>query len=109
MIKCGEDFTKGDRPFNGFATQTVRCADDLPGFHPAAREQCARNARPMIAAGILVDRRRATELTPNNYGHILVKTALVQVLHEGGNALIEQWQVRTGVSEILPVIIPKTK
>src|SRR6266852_9501449 len=80
MIEGGEDVAKLHRPLGHLAAQTISYADDLAGLHPATGQQGAGDARPMIATGILVDRRGAAELAPDYDGYILVQTALVQIL-----------------------------
>src|SRR5262249_35841440 len=61
VIKCGEHFTELDRPLVSFSAQAIGCTDDLSMFHAAAGQHSARNSRPMISPGILVDRRCAAE------------------------------------------------
>src|SRR5439155_2959210 len=82
VIERGEDVAELDRAFRRLSTQTVRGADDLAGLQTAAGEQSAGDARPMVAAGVFIDGRSASELTPDDDGDILVETALVQVFHQ---------------------------
>ena len=84
-------------------------ADRLPVLHPAAREQPARNARPMIAAGVLVDRRGSAELAPHDHRHVLVHPAVVQILDQCGYALIKHGHVLAGAIEIAAVPVPSTE
>ena len=56
----------------------------------------------MIAAGILVDRRRAPEFAPDDNGNLLVQAALVQVLDERADALVEQGQVLPSAPKLSP-------
>src|ERR1051325_4238516 len=76
VVKRGEYFAEGHGPFHRFAAEPVSRADDLPGLHPAAEEHGAGDARPMIASAVLVDRRRAAELAPNDDRNVLVTAAL---------------------------------
>ena len=55
----------------------------------------------MVAAGVLIDRRRAAELAPDDDAHILVEAALVKVFDQRADGLVEQWQVGAGVLEIV--------
>ena len=79
MVERRENFAKGDRAFVGFAAETIRGADDLAGFHSAAGQHRAADARPVVASGVFVDDRSAPELTPNDNAHVLVESTLVQV------------------------------
>src|SRR6185312_9929124 len=58
VVEGGEDLAEGDGALGAFAGLPVGCADDLPAAHPAARKHRARDARPVVAAAVLVDRRR---------------------------------------------------
>ena len=84
--------------------------DHLSGAKPTAGEQSASDCRPMIAAGILVDERRAAELAPGHHGHVLVETAFVEVLDERGQPLVELRQVRVlHAIERVAVEVPTAK
>ena len=59
VVERGEDFAEGNRALAGFAAQTISGADNLACSHAAARQHGAVGARPMVAAGVLVDGRGA--------------------------------------------------
>src|SRR5438128_11797592 len=42
-------------------------ADHLPGAHAAAGQEAGGDLRPVVAAGIFVDARRASEGAPGDY------------------------------------------
>src|SRR5207302_978047 len=109
VVKRREDIAEQHGTFGGFAAPTVRRADGLAGPHAAAGEQSASDLRPMIAAGVLVDRRRAAKLAPHDDRDILVQPAPVQVLDQRADALVEQRQVGFRVLVVVAVIIPETE
>ena len=49
VIERREDFAKRHRSFVRFASESIRGADDLAGFHSAAGQQRAAGARPVVA------------------------------------------------------------
>src|SRR6185503_5099019 len=67
VIQRREDFTEVHGPFHGFAAQPIRGANDLADFHSTTEQRRAGNTRPMIPPAVLVDRRRAAELAPDNH------------------------------------------
>src|SRR5262245_35573606 len=109
VVERREDVAELDWPVGGLAAQAIRRANHLSGLHPAAGQQPTRNSRPMIAAGVLVDRRCAAELAPNDYGNVLVEAALVQILDERADPLVEQRQVLPKRAEVIPVMVPSAK
>src|SRR2546426_5292587 len=66
VIERGEDVAELDRPVRCLAAEAISRANHLPGLHAAAGQQSAGNTRPMIATGVLVDRRRAAKLAPDD-------------------------------------------
>src|SRR5947207_1451151 len=60
-------------------------------------------------AGVLVDRRCASELAPDHDRDILVETALVQVLDQRADALVQQRQILSQSAEIVAVMVPATE
>src|SRR5688500_17698273 len=89
LIKGGKDFLKIDRALSRFPAEPVGRADDLAMPHSAARQRGAGNARPMIAPRILIDCGSASELAPDDHRHVLVQSALLQILNERSYAGIE--------------------
>jgi hypothetical protein len=67
----------------------VGAADHLPRLHAAAGQERAIDLGPVVAAGVLVDARRAAKLAPGDHRHIVQKTADFQVLDQGAEALIQ--------------------
>lgn len=61
-----EYLAKVNRTLNGLTTKPVRCANDLPGFHPTASEQATANTWPVVSASVFVDSRRTSEFTPGD-------------------------------------------
>src|SRR4051812_20866096 len=106
MIKGGEDFAELDGAINRFASEAIGGADDLTSFHSAASEQGAGDARPMVASAIFVDRRSAAEFTPDDNRNIFFETTIVDVINQGGQALVEQREILTKRAEVVAVMIP---
>ena len=62
--------------------------------------------RPVIAAGVVVDFRRAAEFAPHDDRHIFIQAPLVQIGDQGGRRTVEQRAVVANRLEILPVVVP---
>ena len=60
----------------------------------------------MVAAGVLVDARRAAELAPDDHRHVVEHAAHVEVLDQGAEALIELAAVVADQVEVLAVAVP---
>ena len=58
-------------------------ADGLAGLHAAAGQQGATDLRPVVAAGAVVDPRRAAELAPGDHRHVVEHAARFEVLDQG--------------------------
>ena len=95
--------------FDDLAAESIGRADDLARFHSAARQQGASELRPVIAPGIRVDLGRPSELAPRHYRHVFVQSALVQVLDQRAEGLVEQREMREQFAVIVAVKIPAAK
>src|SRR5262249_51369018 len=62
--------------------------------------------RPMVAAAVLVDPRRAAKLAPDDDSNFIEQTTLAQILDQGRQAQIEQRQGFAGFREEIPVPVP---
>src|SRR3989442_3124275 len=96
VVERGKDFLEMHRAVVGFTTQTVGRTNHLSGLHAATGQQSARDVGPVVASGILVDCRCAAKFAPNDHRNILVKSALVEVFNQGGDALVEHRQAGAG-------------
>src|SRR5262249_40150743 len=105
VVKRGEDFAELHGAFHGFAAQTVGGANDVSRLHAAAENQPTGDPRPVIPAGVLVDRRRATKFAPDDYGHIFLQAAAVQVINQGAHALVQQRQILAEGTKVITVMI----
>src|SRR5262249_61924823 len=94
------------RPILDVSGSLVGRADDLAGAQAAAGQQGAVDRRPVIAAGLLVDRGGPAELAPRDHGDVLVEAAVVQVFDEGRERLIELGDPLPGPVEIVLVVVP---
>src|SRR5262245_49851843 len=108
MVERGVDFLERDGTRFGLAAEAIGGTNDVARFHATAGHESARDARPVVAAGVLVDLRRAAKLAPGDDRTIVGQAALVQVLNQSGHGFVEYRQLLFGVFEILAVPIPKT-
>src|SRR3982750_2889596 len=90
-------------PAGGRAAQLIGRADDLADVHATAEEERRVDPGPVVAAGGLVDLGGAAELTPDNYGHVAVQPADVDVLDQGGDSLVEEGQIAAEPREVAAV------
>ena len=63
----------------------------------------------MVAAGVFVNSWCTSELTPTNDDDILVQSALVQIVNERGDALVEHGEILSGAVEVSAVLVPPAK
>src|SRR5437016_4313445 len=80
VIQGGKHFLERDRAIPGIFPQPIGGANHLARPHAAASQQGTTYLRPVIAAGALVDARRAAEFAPGNHRHVVEHAAGVQVL-----------------------------
>ena len=106
VIQRGVHLGEGYRPVAGLAAEAVGRTYDLSVIESTAGEQAARDARPMVAAGVFVDGRCAAELTPANDDDILVQSALVQIVDERSDTLVEHGEILPGAVEVSAVPVP---
>src|SRR5262249_11181344 len=106
VIDRGHDFAESGGPGRGKFAQAVGGADDLAGLHAAAGHDGTAYLRPVVAAGAVVDARRAAEFAPGNYGHIVQHTAHVEVFHQSAEALVELAAMVADQVEVLAVAVP---
>src|SRR6056297_2040775 len=109
VIESREDLLEFDRAFDGFASEAVGRADDLSVIHSAAGEHGGTDTGPVVASALCVDLRGAAELTPHHHADILVQTAVVEVLHQRAEALVEHGEIFAGTLEISAVPVPSGK
>src|SRR5438477_8907662 len=106
VIKRREHVAELNRTLSRFAAEPVGGANHLTGLHPAAGQQSARHARPMVASRVVVDGWGAAKLAPDDEGNVLVQTALVQILDERADALVKQRQVLAQRAKIVSMMVP---
>src|SRR5262249_18582686 len=100
------DLAEVDGALLGVFAQAVGGADGLAGAHAAAGEQGAADLRPVVAAGLLVDARRAAELAPGDDRHVVEPAADLQVVEQGTQAAVELAAVVAHQVEVLAVAVP---
>ena len=105
-IERGDHVLEVDRAIGGAFAQPVGRADDLAGLHAAAGQECAADLRPVVAAGTIVDLRRAAEFAPGDDRHIVEHAADVEIFDQGAQALIELAAVIAHQVEVLAVAVP---
>ena len=79
--------------------------DDLAHFQSAADEHCTAGLRPMVAAAARIDLGRATKLAPYDDRHIAIEAAVVEVIDERAERLIEQGQERAVAVKDAPLLV----
>ena len=99
VVEGGEDFLKGDGAAVGFAAETVGGADDLAALHAAAGEEGHGDAGPVVATDLGADARGAAEFAPDEDGDVFVESALVEVVNEGGDGLVEDGEILAFAAE----------
>src|SRR5262245_53211291 len=67
----------------------VGYADNLSSAHAAASHQGECDFGPMVAAVHWIDLRRTTKFSPDHHGYVLIKSTLVQVGKQGGQAHVQ--------------------
>src|SRR5438874_8324186 len=82
VIERGEHGPKLHWPFSRFAAKAISRADDLAGLHASGSQQSAGNARPMITAGVFVNRRGPSKFAPDHDRNILIEAALMNVFDQ---------------------------
>ena len=85
MVERREDFAERDGPRIRVLAQPVGRPNDLPVPHPTASQQGARNARPVVAAALIIDLGRPAELAPHDHADVLVQASIVQILNESAS------------------------
>src|SRR4051794_38968273 len=106
MVDGGDHLAEGDGPRRRELAQAVGAADDLAGPHAATGQQGTAHLRPVVAAGAVVDARRAAELAPDDDGRVVEHAAHVEVLDQGAEALVELAAVIADEVEVLAVAVP---
>jgi hypothetical protein len=81
---------------------------DLSSADAASCQDHGVAGRPVVAAGLGVDSRRAAKLTQTYHQRLLQQPLLVQIFQQGGKAQIEKrQQVVLKLAEIICVRVPK--
>src|SRR5262245_2699539 len=81
-IHCGQNILRSLGVFGGLGTFVIRSADDTATLNSAACERGAEYVRPVVATGLCVDFRRASEFAPcDNHGRF-EQSALIEILNE---------------------------
>src|SRR5262249_6797871 len=84
----------------------VAPADVLAAAYAAAGEDDAEHLGPVVAAGLIVDRRRAAELAHAHDQRVSEPAAVVQVLYQRGECRVELVAQRFDSGEIVGVCVP---
>ena len=106
MVQRGEHFLEGHGAILGRFTQAVRRSDHLSGPHSAAGQQRTGDARPVVAARVLVDLGRASKLTPHDHGHVAVHASFMQVGDKRRDGPVEHRHVLPSTREVAAVPVP---
>ena len=105
--QCRVEVVQMHRVVHRFPAQLIRLPDHLSAAHPGAREADGEDFRPVVAPGVAVDLRRASELAHGYHQSAVEHSPLMQVFEQGGVSQIEFRQERflKGV-EVIAVRIP---
>ena len=74
---------------DNFRGMGVGGANDLPHLQPAAGQHHAEDVRPVVAAGVVVDLRRAAELARNEDGRRFEQPLVAESRKEPREALVQ--------------------
>ncbi len=74
--------------------------------HAPACQQGGVHPRPVIAPGSFVDPRRPPELSPNDHRHVVEQAALIKVLYQSAEPLVQLRTVVAHQGEVLAVAVP---
>ena len=69
MIERRQHLAEMNWAFNRFSAQAISRANHLPGAQAAAGHERAADLRPVIAAGVFVDDRRAAKFAGHQHQH----------------------------------------
>src|SRR5258705_9750353 len=86
--------------------KSVCGANYFSGFHAAARQEAARDSRPVVAARILVDLGSSAKLAPYDYGDILIQPLLMNVGYQRAYSLVKHREVGFKLPEVVAVVVP---
>ena len=104
------DFTEMNRSVRDFTAQAIGRANDLSRPETTTSNQAATDAGPMIPSGVFVDLWGSAKFAPRDHSNVLIHSALVEVLNQGGEGLIEVGQMRVSCfAEVPTVKIPTPK
>ncbi len=109
-VECCVNFPKVDWSIFNSAADSICRSDDLPSPHSTAGDESSTDLRPVVSAGVAVNARRAAEFSPSDDRNVVGHSSFMQIIDQGGQALIEQRQV--GVfepAEVVAVKIPAAK
>ena len=85
VVEGGEDVAEGDGAAGG--------ADDLAGAQAAAGQQGGTDARPVVAAHLFADDRRAAKFAPNNHGRVFIHASVAEVVEKRRQGVVENGEV----------------
>ena len=80
--------------------------DGLARLETAAGEDGRAGFGPVVAAGDAADFGGAAEFAPDDDGDVFFQAAVIQVLDEGGQALVQLRQLVPQVAEVVLVGVP---
>jgi len=101
-----EDLRDADRTVLGAFALVGRGADHLAHLETAAGDHGGHDRAPVIAAGVAVDPRRAAELAGDDQQNSFVEAALMKILHESTDGLIERRRTLRDAASDVAVHIP---
>ena len=113
LVKRGEDFLDVDRAIDWPAAARVGGTDDLSRLQSTASDQYGLCTWPVVASPFGVNSRGTPKFSPDDHGDVVGEPALVQVIKEDRERVIECRQVFAGqvlnASFAVGVPIPSAK
>ena len=92
-----------DRPFLGMLTQSIGRSNYLTCSHAPACQQGTADLWPVVAAPVFVDDRCPTEFAPDDDRDILVQSAVVQIVQQCRQTLIQHRKMISCIFKVGPV------
>src|SRR5262249_42966503 len=107
LVHRGEQVADAGRVFLDVGAVLRGRAVDLPALDGAATDHHRPAAGPVVAAGVLIDARRAAKLAHPQHHRVLPQAALVQLLDQRTHALVQTRAVAVANGrEDVAVVVP---
>ena len=106
LVNRGPQVIRAQWPLDGEFRPRIGGSDDLAVFHAAAGQGRAGDPGPVVPSAFLVELRSAAEFTPHHHTDVLIQTAVVQVLDEGRQSVIQLRENFAGLRKVARMPVP---